>query len=70
METGFQQQINIQNNNLDIIIAIIMSMCPKNDELDVNRRIFGQVEPTPEPAPDNPEEPNGDEEEAGNEDPA
>ena len=28
-----------------------MSMCPKNDELDVNRRNFGQVEPTPEPAP-------------------
>jgi|SRR6476469_3298769 hypothetical protein len=54
--------------NLDIIIAIIMSMCPKNDELDVNRRNFGQVEPTPEPAPDIPEEPNGDEEEAGNED--
>jgi hypothetical protein len=47
-----------------------MSMCPKNDELDVNSRNFGQVEPTPEPAPDNPEEPNGDEEEAGNEDPA
>ena len=45
-----------------------MSMCPKNDELDVNRRNFGQVEPTPEPAPDIPEEPNGDEEEAGNED--
>lgn len=45
-----------------------MSMCPKNDELDVNRRNFGQVEPTPEP--DIPEEPNGDEEEAGNEDPA
>lgn len=42
-----------------------MSMCPKNDELDVNRRNFGQVEPTPEPAPDIPEEPNGDEEEAG-----
>jgi hypothetical protein len=45
---------------------MIMSMCPKNDELDVNSRNFGQVEP----APDNPEEPNGDEEEAGNEDPA
>ena len=30
------------------------------------RRTFGQVEPTP----DNPEKPNGDEEEAGNEDPA
>ena len=41
-----------------------MSMCPKNDELDVNRRNFGQVEP------DNPEELNGDEEEAGNQDPA
>ena len=47
-----------------------MSMCTKNDELDVNRSNFGQVEPTPEPTPDNPEEPNGDEEEAGNEDPA
>ena len=40
-------------------------MNPKNDD----RWTFGQVEPTPEPAPDNPEEPNGDEE-AGNEDPA
>ena len=40
-----------------------------NNELDQHRNTFGQVEPTPEPAPDNPEEPNGDEE-AGNEDPA
>ncbi len=45
-------------------------MNPKNNELDQHRRTFGQVEPTPEPAPHNPEEPNGDEEAAGNEDPA
>ena len=36
-------------------------MNPKNDD----RWTFGQVEPTPEPAPDNPEEPNGDEEKQG-----
>ena len=35
------------------------------NELDQYRRTLGQVEPTPEPAPDNPEEPNGDGEEAG-----
>ena len=38
--------------------------------LDQYRKTFGQVEPTPEPAPDNPEEPNGDGEEEGNEEPA
>jgi hypothetical protein len=40
-------------------------MNSKNDEFDMNRTTFGQVEP----APDNPEEPNGDGE-ARNEDPA
>jgi hypothetical protein len=45
-------------------------MNPTDNELDQHRRTFGQVEPTPEPAQDNPEEPNGNEEEAGNEDPA
>ncbi len=50
--------------------AIIISMNPTDNELDQHRRTFGRVEPTPEPAPDNPEEPNGNEEEAGNEDPA
>ena len=39
------------------------------DELDQYRKTFGQIEPTPEPAPDNPEEPNGDGEEEGNEEP-
>jgi hypothetical protein len=38
--------------------------------MDEHCRNFGQVEPPPEPAPDNPEQPNGDEEEAENEDPA
>ena len=41
-----------------------------DNELDQLQRTFGQVEPTPEPAPHNPEEPNGEREEAGNEDPA
>jgi hypothetical protein len=41
-------------------------MNPKNDELDQYRRTFEQLEPPPEPAPDNLEEPNGDGEEAGN----
>lgn len=45
-------------------------MNPKNNELDQSLRSFGQVEPTPEPAPDNPEEPNGDEQVIDNEDPA
>ena len=45
-------------------------MNPNNNELDLHRKTFGQVEPTPEPAPNNPEEHNGDGEEAGNEDPA
>jgi hypothetical protein len=45
-------------------------MNPTDNELAQRRRTFGQVEPTPEPGPDNPEEPNDDEEEAGNEDPA
>jgi hypothetical protein len=40
-----------------------------DNELDQHRKTFGQVEPTPEPAPDNLEEPNGDGEETGNEDP-
>lgn len=38
-------------------------------ELDRHRKTFGQVEPTPEPAPGNPEEPNGHGGEKGNEDP-
>ena len=45
-------------------------MNPNNNELDQHHKTFGQVEPTPEPAPDNPEQPNEDGEEAGNEDPA
>ena len=40
-----------------------------NNELDQHHNTFGQVEPTPEPAPDNPEEVDGDEEETENEDP-
>ena len=44
-----------------------MPMNPRDSELDQLQRTFGQVEPTPEPAPDNPEAPNGDGEEAGNE---
>ena len=40
-------------------------MNPTDNKLVSFRRTFGQLEPTP----DNPEEPNGDEEEAGNEDP-
>ena len=40
-----------------------------NNEVDEHRIIFGQVEPTPEPAPDNPEEADGDVEETENEDP-
>jgi hypothetical protein len=40
-----------------------------NDELDQNRKIFGRVEPTPEPPSDNPKGGNADEEEAGNENP-
>lgn len=35
------------------------------NESDQYRRTFGQIEPTPEPAPENPEEPDGDGEEAG-----
>lgn len=34
-----------------------------DNELDQLQRTFGQVEPTPGPAPDNPETPNGDGEE-------
>ena len=45
-------------------------MNSNNNEVDQHCKTFGQVEPTPEPAPDNPQEPNGNEEEAGNEDPA
>ena len=41
-----------------------------DNELDLLQRTFGQVELTPEPAPDNLEELNGVREEAGNEDPA
>jgi hypothetical protein len=47
--------------------SLIISMNPIDDELDPHRKTFGQVEPTPEPALDNPEEPNGDGKEAGNE---
>lgn len=40
-----------------------------NIELDQHRRVIGQVEPQPEPEPNNPEEPSGDEEMTDNEDP-
>ena len=36
-----------------------------HNELDQLQKTFGQVEPTPEPAPDNPEEPNGEREKQG-----
>ena len=45
-------------------------MNPNNNELDQYRRTIGQVEPTPEPEPNDAEEPSGDQEVTDNEDPA
>jgi hypothetical protein len=45
-------------------------MNPNNSELDQYQRSMGQVEPPPEPEPNEPEKPNGDEEVTDNEDPA
>jgi len=44
-------------------------MNPEKSESDQHRRTLGQVEPPPEPSPDNPEQPD-DEDTGDNEDPA
>jgi hypothetical protein len=45
-------------------------MNPNNSELVQYGGTIGQVEPPPEPEPNDPEKPNGDEEVTDNEDPA
>jgi hypothetical protein len=43
-------------------------MNPNTSELDQRRRSIGQVESPPEPEPNDPEKPNGDQEVTDNED--